>query len=73
MGLVVLHSGHFSKPFKRVLGSNASLLWREADEKERLWNLQPSHPIMEGSRPTSSSSRRRCTASASTSRRPTSC
>jgi len=48
MGLVVLHSGHFSKPFKRVLGSHASLLWREADEKERLWNLQPSHPIMEG-------------------------
>ena len=48
MGLVVLHSGHNSKPFKRVLGSHASLLWREADEKERLWNLQPSHPIMEG-------------------------
>ena len=48
MGLVVLHSAHFSKPFKRVLGSNASLLWREADEKERLWNLQPSHPILEG-------------------------
>jgi trehalose utilization protein len=48
MGLIVLHSGHFSKPFKRTLGSNASLLWREADEKERLWNLQPSHPIMDG-------------------------
>ncbi len=48
MGLIVLHSGHFSKPFKRVLGSHASLLWREADEKERLWNLQPSHPILEG-------------------------
>jgi trehalose utilization protein len=48
MGLVVLHSGHFSKPFQRVLGSNASLLWREADEKERLWNLQPAHPILEG-------------------------
>jgi trehalose utilization protein len=48
MGLIVLHSGHFSKPFKRVLGSNASLLWREADEKERLWNLQPSHPVLAG-------------------------
>lgn len=48
MGLVVLHSGHFSKPFQRVLGTRASLLWREADEKERLWNLQPSHPILEG-------------------------
>jgi trehalose utilization protein len=28
MGLVVLHSGHFSKPFKRVLGTNCSLVAR---------------------------------------------
>lgn len=48
MGLVVLHSGHFSKIFKRVLGTHGSLRWREADEKERLWNLQPSHPLMAG-------------------------
>ncbi len=48
MGLVVLHSGHFSKPFKRVLGTHCSLSWREADEKERLWNIQPAHPIMAG-------------------------
>jgi trehalose utilization protein len=48
MGLIVLHSGHFSKVFKRVLGTHGSLKWREADEKERLWNLQPSHPVMAG-------------------------
>lgn len=48
MGLVVLHSGHYSKPFQRLLGTNASLKWREADEKERLWSLQPSHPILAG-------------------------
>ncbi|HEX7002997.1 MAG TPA: ThuA domain-containing protein [Trueperaceae bacterium] len=48
MGLVVLHSGHFSKVFKRVLGTHCSLKWREADEKERLWSLEPSHPILEG-------------------------
>jgi trehalose utilization protein len=48
MGLIVLHSGHFAKLFKRVLGTHCSLKWREADEKERLWNLQPAHPIMEG-------------------------
>ena len=48
MGLIVLHSGHFSKVFKRVLGTHCSLKWREADEKERLWNLEPSHPILEG-------------------------
>ena len=48
MGLVVLHSGHMSKIFRRVLGTHGTLRWREADEKERLWNLQPSHPILEG-------------------------
>jgi trehalose utilization protein len=48
MGLVVLHSAHVSKPFRRLMGTHGSLRWREADEKERLWNLQPSHPILEG-------------------------
>ncbi len=48
MGLVVLHSGHLSKPFLRLLGTHGSLKWREADEKERLWNLAPAHPILEG-------------------------
>ena len=48
MGLIVLHSGHFSKIFKRMLGTNCSLKWREAAEKERLWNLEPGHPITEG-------------------------
>jgi trehalose utilization protein len=48
MGLVVLHSGHFSKIFRRLMGTNCSLKWREAGEKERIWNLAPAHPIMEG-------------------------
>ena len=48
MGLIVLHSGHFSKIFKTLLGTNCSLKWREVAEKERLWNLEPSHPITEG-------------------------
>ena len=48
MGLVTLHSGHISKPFLKLMGSHGSLLWREADEKERLWNVQPSHPILAG-------------------------
>jgi trehalose utilization protein len=51
MGLIVLHSGHYSKIFRRLMGTNCSLLWREANEKERLWNLEPSHPIMEGMPP----------------------
>ena len=48
MGLIVLHSGHFSKIFRRLMGTNCSLQWREANEKERLWVLEPSHPIMAG-------------------------
>ena len=48
MGLIVLHSGHFSKIFKAVTGTTCSLKWREAGEKERLWNIEPSHPITEG-------------------------
>ncbi|MBI2442195.1 MAG: ThuA domain-containing protein [Lentisphaerae bacterium] len=48
MGLIVLHSGHFSKVFRRLMGTNCSLKWREADEKERLWNLESGHPIAEG-------------------------
>jgi trehalose utilization protein len=37
-----------SKIFRKVLGTHGTLRWREADEKERLWNLQPSHPILAG-------------------------
>ncbi|MDQ8197133.1 ThuA domain-containing protein [Pelagicoccus enzymogenes] len=48
MGLIVLHSGHYSKIFKRLMGSNCSLRWREAAEKERLWNVAPGHPITQG-------------------------
>lgn len=48
MGLLVLHSGHFSKIFKRMLGTPCSLTWREAGERERLWVCQPGHPIVQG-------------------------
>lgn len=48
MGLIVLHSGHFSKIFRRLMGTHCSLKWREAAEKERLWNIEPGHPITEG-------------------------
>ncbi len=48
MGLIVLHSGHFSKIFKRLMGTTCNLKWREAGEKERLWVVDRSHPIAEG-------------------------
>lgn len=48
MGLIVLHSGHYSKIFKRLLGTTCSLTWREAGEKERLWVCNPGHRIAQG-------------------------
>ncbi|MFC0214456.1 ThuA domain-containing protein [Paenibacillus chartarius] len=48
MGLIVLHSGHFSKVFKKLMGTTCDLKWREADEKERIWVVSPGHPIAEG-------------------------
>jgi trehalose utilization protein len=48
MGLLVLHSGHYSKIFKRLMGTTCSLTWREAGERERLWVCNPGHPIAQG-------------------------
>lgn len=50
MGLVVLHSGHHSKLFRRLMGTNCNLSWRELPDGdlERVWVVLPSHPIAEG-------------------------
>ena len=50
MGLIVLHSGHFSKVFIRMLGTTCSLRWRnpEGGERELVWTVNPAHPIAEG-------------------------
>lgn len=48
MGLIVLHSGHFSKVFKTLMGTSCDLRWREDGANERLWVVNPAHPIVEG-------------------------
>ncbi|MBE0689718.1 MAG: ThuA domain-containing protein, partial [Anaerolineae bacterium] len=48
MGLVVLHSGHFSKIFRRLMGTTCDLKWRDDGEKERVWVIEPGHPIAAG-------------------------
>jgi len=48
MGLVVMHSGHASKVFRTLMGTNCGLKWREAAETERLWVTNPAHPIAAG-------------------------
>ncbi len=47
MGLVVIHSGHHSKIFKRLMGTTCNLKWRDQN-RERVWIVKPSHPIAEG-------------------------
>jgi len=48
MGLIVLHSAHFSKIFKRMMGTTCNLRWREIGEKERVWTVAKGHPIANG-------------------------
>ena len=48
MGAIFLHSAHFSKPFKRLMGTPCNLTWREAGERERLWLTSRNHPIAAG-------------------------
>ena len=47
MGLIVLHSAHFSKIFKRLMGTTCCLKWRDG-ARERLWTVKPNHPIAKG-------------------------
>lgn len=48
MGLIVLHSGHKSKPFMRLMGTTCSLTWNEVGERERVFVIDPAHPIAKG-------------------------
>ncbi len=48
MGFVALHSGHASKPFKLLMGTGCRLKWRESGDRERLWVIDPTHPIADG-------------------------
>lgn len=48
MGLVALHSAHFSKIFIRLMGTTCALRWRQAQDRELVWTVAPAHPIAEG-------------------------
>ena len=47
MGLIALHSAHHSKVMKLLLGTTLNLKWRHGD-RERVWCVNPSHPIAAG-------------------------
>jgi trehalose utilization protein len=48
MGLVVMHSAHFSKVFRRLMGTSCGLRWRDGDDRELVWTVRPNHPICDG-------------------------
>ena len=48
MGLLALHSAHYSKILQRLLGTSCSLRWRNDGERELVWTVDPAHPIAAG-------------------------
>lgn len=48
MGFIALHSAHHSKPFRYLMGTSCNLGWREDGDSERLWVVDPAHPIVQG-------------------------
>jgi trehalose utilization protein len=48
MGIICLHSAHFSKIFTKLMGTTCNLKWREVAEREVLWVTRPGHEILQG-------------------------
>jgi trehalose utilization protein len=48
MGLVALHSAHYSRVFRALMGTTCSLRWRNDGLRELVWTVAPGHPIAEG-------------------------
>ena len=47
MGLIALHSAHYSRIMRDLLGTTMTLHWRHGD-REKLWCVDPTHPIARG-------------------------
>ena len=47
MGFIGLHSAHYSKVMRQILGTSMTLSWKH-DVHEKLWCIDPTHPIAEG-------------------------
>lgn len=49
MGFIALHSAHGSKVFRRFSGAaSGKLSWREDEGLERIFFVEPSHPLAQG-------------------------
>ena len=47
MGLIALHSAHYSKIMRSLMGTTMTLKWKHG-EAEKLWCIDPTHPIAYG-------------------------
>lgn len=48
MGIIFLHSSHMAKPFRLLTGASCCLGWRDEGDMERVWVVNPAHPIAAG-------------------------
>ena len=49
MGLIMLHAGSDSKVFKQLMGTSCHMGgWRQGDDWEAVWTVNPGHPIARG-------------------------
>ena len=48
MGLIVLHSAHYSKLFRRLMGTECRFKWWEEGDRERIFTVLPGHPVAAG-------------------------
>jgi trehalose utilization protein len=48
MGLLALHSAHYSKIFTALMGTSCGLRWRNEGERELVWTVAPGHPVAAG-------------------------
>jgi trehalose utilization protein len=48
MGLLVLHSAHWSKIFGKLMGTTCTLRWRSEQDRELVWTVDATHPITRG-------------------------
>jgi trehalose utilization protein len=48
MGFIALHSALVAPIFRRLMGTTATMRWRNVGERERLWVIDRTHPIVQG-------------------------
>lgn len=48
MGFIPLHASRKSKPMMKLMGTTCSAKWREDKDEEKIWVIEPTHPIAAG-------------------------